>query len=478
MRLWWLLVLVAPMAAPLGAAQAATPEQVHVGLTAEGTGLVVQWAVLGTEYGASEAPVVEWTLAGATKSVPARLVGSHAYLGPTPERPVPEAVTYYGPTAYIYAATVGPVPPGAEVIYRVGSGGRGFAGPFTIKAPPGPNETLRFAAVADIGGDGVARDGTQVPNAASAPIAVRDRLLALKPDLVIMPGDLAYDNSVPGQDKWFRLYQPVMSRIPTMPVVGNHEYNKTRGGYVPFEQRFVLPGDEHDFVFRAGPVLFLAMDANRVCSGVNRALTGTPLEPCKGDKGPMRSESVEFLRSQLTAARASGAAWVIPYFHQPVHSNGAHGSDRALQAYWAPVLEGFRVPLVINGHDHMYVRSHQMRSGNATDTDGDFVSSGGTVYLVTGGGGRRLYDFPASAANATWVAKYEKQHHVSMLTVNATTLTFQAVKPDGSVFDTFSIRLASGEAVPAAPPASTSAPSWFVLVAIVALAAWLRRAAN
>ena len=81
------------------------------------------------------------------------------------------------------------------------------------------------------------------------------------------------------------------------------------------------------------------------------------------------------------------------------------------------MFERYGVDIVFNGHDHNYERS--------------IINN--ITYIVTGGGGSLLYD----NGHSPWTVYSEKTYHFCLLTVNASLLTFEAKRPDGSVFDSF-----------------------------------------
>jgi len=86
---------------------------------------------------------------------------------------------------------------------------------------------------------------------------------------------------------------------------------------------------------------------------------------------------------------------------------------------WKPIFEYFGVDIVFNGHDHDYERSV---INNIT-------------YVVTGGGGAPLYD----VGHSSWTVYSEKTYHYCLLNVTSEQLTLQAIKPDGTLFDSFTI---------------------------------------
>jgi hypothetical protein len=87
--------------------------------------------------------------------------------------------------------------------------------------------------------------------------------------------------------------------------------------------------------------------------------------------------------------------------------------------FWGPLFTRYQVDLVFSGHDHNYERS--------------IVDN--VTYVVTGGGGSPLYD----NGHSPWTVYSEKTYHYCLLSANSTTMSFEAKKPDGSVFDSFQL---------------------------------------
>ena len=88
--------------------------------------------------------------------------------------------------------------------------------------------------------------------------------------------------------------------------------------------------------------------------------------------------------------------WTVAMFHR-----GPYGSiyDSAeVRDLWAPVLEESGVDLVLNGHDHIYIRSYPMMN-NQIAAEGK-----GTTYVVAGSSG--LNSTPTrSGAGMRWSTK-------------------------------------------------------------------------
>lgn len=463
------LLALADMAAAQPVAVPAQPEQRHVTLGAEPGTLVVHWALSGAPYASPERPVVLWQLGSdAEKSAAASLVG-------TIRTGSLNVQTQPGET-FVYAATIGPIAPGAEVSYRVGSQERGLSAQAKVRMVPAANDSLRFTAYGDIGYEGMTPAGTRDTAAsAHAPFAVRDRVLADTPQLVVIPGDLSYANSRGGWDRFMRFMEPLQSTVPTMPAIGNHEWDTTLG-YGQFLGEYVLPSaDEQNYLFRAGPVTFIAMNSDRICGLQGRGGGGSPPRPC-GDTGDGAANltSLAFLERALQEAQNDSTPWTVVYHHHPAYSFGRHGSDYAVQSLWAPLLEKYGADIDLTAHDHIYSRSHQLAARRVVDNGSELRQGEGVVYVVNGGGGRPLYDIPAGE-RPDWHANGGRLYHYSRWAANATELRYEAVNASsGAVFDSFTIRrhiVPRDEANPGLAPIDLAIP----LAAVLAAALVLRR---
>ena len=112
-------------------------------------------------------------------------------------------------------------------------------------------------------------------------------------------------------------------------------------------------------------------------------------------------------------------------FHHPAWSCSVHDTSEQVGRHWVPVLEDHRVALVLNGHDHNYQR---------------FVSPGGVTYVVTGGGGRRLYPLDGCASGSPERVAGQVRHHFTAVEVRDGSLAVTAVAADGAVLDRTVIR--------------------------------------
>lgn len=138
--------------------------------------------------------------------------------------------------------------------------------------------------------------------------------------------------------------------------------------------------------------------------------------------------------------------WTIITFHHPVFSP-ARGRDNArLRELWKPVLDEFRVDLVLTGHDHTYARSGDVSAKAGTVPVGtENVPSGfnqvydpaiGTVYVVSVSG-PKMYDL----TGATWAVRTAEDTQLfQVITVDGDELRYVARTATNRLYDQFTLQ--------------------------------------
>jgi 3',5'-cyclic AMP phosphodiesterase CpdA len=220
---------------------------------------------------------------------------------------------------------------------------------------------------------------------------------ARRVDALVTTGDNVYER---GEPELFaaQLDQPYRQLRRTRPMwatLGNHDVTAGHGA----EQlhHLGLPGLPYA---RAVPGLqLLFLDANRV-----------------------DEQQAGWLDARLSEPGPDLRAVV---FHHPAWSCSLHDTSEQVGRLWVPVIEDHRVALVLNGHDHNYQR---------------FVSAGGVTYVVTGGGGRRLYPLDACATGSPERVAGRVRHHFTAVEVRDGSLAVTAVADDDTVLDRAVIR--------------------------------------
>lgn len=142
---------------------------------------------------------------------------------------------------------------------------------------------------------------------------------------------------------------------------------------------------------------------------------------------------VAYLETELQSSAAKAATWKFVYSHYPIYSVGTHGGsgNTALEA----LCDKYNVTMFINGHDHIYNRSHQMYAKKVVDSGSALVAGKGTVYLVSGGGGAPLY----AVGKATWSHFAQSINNFTDIVADENQISVKALTPDGKMLDAFTI---------------------------------------
>lgn len=305
------------------------------------------------------------------------------------------------------------LPRAAAVEYRVRSRGV-TSGPWRFETPPPDTASgpVRILAFGDSGWG------------SEPQVALAHRMIEGPEDgswdLAVHVGDLAYPD---GRDRdftirHFRVYAPLLARLPLHPVAGNHDV-VAEGGEA-YDRAFGASGSGRWWSLRRGRVLVVGLDTSH--------------EPARDSLARREGAQWRWLdRTLADAARDTTLAWTVVVLHHPLYSHAVglsgHGSSGPLREAVEPLLLRHGVDLVLAGHDHHYERSRPVREGRPA------APGCGPVHLVTGGGGASRYARSVAPDPATAAAS--RSHHYVTLTLWPGHGTGRAVDPDGRVFDRF-----------------------------------------
>jgi uncharacterized protein (TIGR03437 family) len=322
------------------------------------------------------------------------------------------ALTGLDHTYFQYRATATGLRRGARYGYEVLADGEPLASPLGGPlefATPGDGD-FRFLHFADSG------EG----NAPQLELAAQ--MLGEAPQLVLANGDLAYDHATFAsvEANYYGVYRELMARVPFFTTLGNHEYYALQG--LPSLAGRAFPdagaGAEHGryYSFDWGNAHFVALDTNE------------PLARAAAGASPM----LRWLEEDLRRTRQF---WRIAFFHHPGFATGKHMASaeaERVRNLLAPVLETHGVQLVLNGHEHTYQRSYELRGGDPVPPN-----SGGTVYVTSGGGGAQTHWF----APNHWVARSVAANHYLVVDVRPAAISVRArgLGPESDI-DGFELR--------------------------------------
>jgi acid phosphatase type 7 len=298
-----------------------------------------------------------------------------------------------------HAVTIAGLDPGSTYHYGVeGSSVSWITGSFRTMtgsfrtAPSGEGSSFSFAVVGDSGSGGKGQ------------LKVASLLRCLEPDLILHTGDVVYPA---GEERhydrrFFAPYEDIIKEVPIFPVLGNHDVRTGTG--TAFLENFHPPlgspgSTKRYYSFDWGDAHFVALDS----------------ELYYGDEGGKAEQQKAFLERDLAA---TGRRWKVAFLHRSPYGSSRHGGDDRVRQDLEPILARHEVDLVFAGHDHVYERTIPIK---------------GVTYVVSGGGGRRLY--PAGKGPLTACAR--SAHHAVLVYVDGARLSLEAIEPDGTVIDRF-----------------------------------------
>jgi hypothetical protein len=216
-------------------------------------------------------------------------------------------------------------------------------------------------------------------------------------DALVTTGDNVYERGEPERfaAQLDQPYRELRRSRPMWATLGNHDVSAGHGA----EQLRHLGLPDLPYAKSLPGLQLLFLDGNRA-----------------------HREQASWLDARLSEP---GPALRAAVFHQPAWSCSRHDGTERVERHWVPVLEDHRVALVLNGHDHNYQR---------------FVSPSGVTYVVTGGGGKGLYQVDRCATGTPRRAAAIVRHHFTAVEVRDGSLTVSAVGTDGAVLDRAVIR--------------------------------------
>lgn len=390
-------------------------KQVHLSIGSQPNTLVVTWVT----FKPVTRPVVRFNVFGQTHR--REIVAStHTY-------------TEGGWVGYIHDATLTSLIPGTTYFYQVGDeGSESWSEVMKFHAPTSKQaDQIMFAAFGDTGVFNTSKSLYRKLN------EIKESL-----DFVVHVGDFGY-NKEKGKwgiqyeeyalqkqhtwDEWFDTIEPISSEIPYMVCPGNHETGRFDFNYIPYSNRFNMPG-ENDFwySFDYGPIHFVSLSTDH-------------------EFHPL-SDQLQWLNNDLASVKRQDDTWIIVYLHRPMYSSSPEdGSNLPLRAAIEHILVKHKVDITFCGHDHSYERTFPVNAGipdsGALSSSARFVNPGLPVHVRVGTGG---IDLTAEFDPwPSWSAYRNGQHHgfvLVNLNTKRNTLRVEFISTDdNTIKDVFEI---------------------------------------
>jgi 3',5'-cyclic AMP phosphodiesterase CpdA len=136
--------------------------------------------------------------------------------------------------------------------------------------------------------------------------------------------------------------------------------------------------------------------------------------------------------------------WTIVTFHHPVFSPGSDRDNEELREIWKPILDEFKVDLVLSGHDHSYARTGQVDITNLKNVPTGYQQAYdpkiGTVHVVSVSG-PKMYGI-SKGNYAKRLAENTQLYQI--IHIDDKNLQYEAYEATGKLYDKFTIQKRNG----------------------------------
>ena len=161
------------------------------------------------------------------------------------------------------------------------------------------------------------------------------------------------------------------------------------------------------------------------------------------DSNQQKEEQIPWLRKVLSN---NPNRWTILTFHHPVFSPARDRDNPELRELWKPILDEFKVDLVLNGHDHSYSRTGALPDGlelvNVPEGyQQAYDPNIGTVYVVSVSGPKM---YPITKGEYA-VRLAEDTQLYQVIDVETSELHYKAYTATGQLYDSFTLKKHPGK---------------------------------
>ncbi len=241
------------------------------------------------------------------------------------------------------------------------------------------------------------------------------------PMFAVIGGDLAYDNgsSMETSLAFIRNYSKHMigrngRLIPMLACLGNHE---VQGGY----------GNKRE----KAPFFYAMFDGLYPERGFATLDFGDYLSLVMLDTGhttPIEGEQTAWLDEVLQERSDHPNVFVVN--HVPAYpsfrsAEGKNGTGAANRKHWVPLFEKYRVPVVLEHHDHTFKRTKPLIDG--------LGNGNGVLYLGDGSWGQ--IRTPQKPEKLSFLAKTSADYHLSLHRIQGEQRFHLALDENGRVMD-------------------------------------------
>lgn len=331
-------------------------------------------------------------------------------------------------TAHFHSVPFSGLIPNKKYAYRVGDG-TNWSEWFHFKTAAAENEPFSFIYFGD------AQNNVRSMWSRVIREAYSD---APKAAFMLHAGDLVnVANADAEWGEWFGAGAWINAMTPNVAIPGNHEQTKLGDGSRKLTEHwkpqfeFPLNGpkglEESCYTIQYHNMLLIGLNSN--------------------EQQALQAEWLDKVLAENTSQ------WVVCTFHHPIFSTGKDRDNKELRALWKPILDKYKVDLVLQGHDHTYGRTGlevpttlgetpELADASVPQTIANVPtgvqkidSQTGTVYVVSVSGPKmynhRKQDFMKRVAEDTQL--YQVIH------IDGDKLRFEARTAIGDLYDAFEL---------------------------------------
>lgn len=328
-------------------------------------------------------------------------------------------VTYYDGdlpplTVTNYSAIISGLKPKTQYLYRVGSE-NAWSEWFQFKTAGLQNEAFSFIYFGDAQN-----------NIKSQWSRVIRKAYATAPDagFIYHAGDLInHTNSEKEWQEWFHAGDFIHATIPSMMTPGNHEYDSTALDN-HWRPQFTLPENGPDFDLLSETVYYIDYQDLRIIS-IDADIMTESMESAIKTK--------EWLEKVLAENKQK---WTILTLHFPFYSTASNRDNPELREHFQPIIEKYKVDMVLTGHDHAYGRGMENISSM---TEKGTIS--GPMYVVSVSG-PKMYGL----SDKDWMRRKAGNTQLfQVLSIDGDELNFKAYTATGQLYDEFDLIKQNGK---------------------------------
>ena len=151
---------------------------------------------------------------------------------------------------------------------------------------------------------------------------------------------------------------------------------------------------------------------------------------------------IDWLRTNL---ENNSNRWTVITFHHPLYSPASSRDNKEMRQLWKPILDEFKVDLVLSGHDHTYSRTGLIDSKNIKNIPTGYKQAYdpniGTVHVVSVSG-PKMYEITKGA----YAKKFaENTQLYQIIDIEENNLRFRAYTATGKLYDEFLLKKRQGK---------------------------------